>query len=57
VYYIKVMFAFVVFDLVFQYWAKISTGKCVSEINLIFVLGGVWNRNQSIVSESLLDAN
>ena len=56
-YYIKVMFAFVVFDLVFQYWAKISTGKCVSEINLIFVLGGVWNRNQSIVSESLLDAN
>jgi len=38
------MFAFVVFDLVFQYWAKRLAEKNVSEMTY-FVSGGTWNLN------------
>jgi len=38
------MFAFTVFDLVFQYWVKRLAGKNVSKVTY-FVLGGTWNLN------------
>ena len=42
------MFVFVLLYLVFQYLAKRSAGKNVSEMTY-FVSGGMWNLNQSII--------